>query len=75
MDHSTCTFTMLEENGYEDERPDFLSFDPAVVAEQFTLMDAVRDYSSLHSHSPVNSGLCPSVVPRPVIVLHAMEGL
>ncbi|XP_035292305.1 ral guanine nucleotide dissociation stimulator-like isoform X2 [Anguilla anguilla] len=40
LDHSTCTFTMLEENGYEDERPDFLSFDPAVVAEQFTLMDA-----------------------------------
>ncbi|XP_061116961.1 ral guanine nucleotide dissociation stimulator-like isoform X2 [Conger conger] len=40
LDHSTCTFAMLEENGYEDERPDFLSFDPAVVAEQFTLMDA-----------------------------------
>ncbi|KAG9328933.1 hypothetical protein JZ751_009228, partial [Albula glossodonta] len=40
LDHSACTFTMLEENGYDDERPDFLSFDPAVVAEQFTLMDA-----------------------------------
>ncbi|XP_036381981.1 ral guanine nucleotide dissociation stimulator-like isoform X2 [Megalops cyprinoides] len=40
VDHGACTFSMLEENGYEDERPDFLSFDPAVVAEQFTLMDA-----------------------------------
>ncbi|XP_030625105.1 ral guanine nucleotide dissociation stimulator [Chanos chanos] len=40
LDHGACTFTLLEENGYEDERPDFLSFDPMVVAEQFTLMDA-----------------------------------
>ncbi|XP_066568768.1 ral guanine nucleotide dissociation stimulator isoform X4 [Amia ocellicauda] len=40
LDHSACTFTMLEENGYDDDRPDFLSFSPAVVAEQFTLMDA-----------------------------------
>uniref|UniRef100_A0A8C9WNP3 Ral guanine nucleotide dissociation stimulator n=1 Tax=Scleropages formosus TaxID=113540 RepID=A0A8C9WNP3_SCLFO len=35
-----CTFSMLEESGFEDERPDFLSFDPVLVAEQFTLMDA-----------------------------------
>ncbi|RXM95784.1 Ral guanine nucleotide dissociation stimulator-like 1 [Acipenser ruthenus] len=35
-----CTFTMLEENGYEEERPDFLSFSQDVVAEQFTLLDA-----------------------------------
>ncbi|MGH0156790.1 UNVERIFIED_CONTAM: hypothetical protein FKN15_032463 [Acipenser sinensis] len=35
-----CTFTVLEENGYEEERPDFLSFSQDVVAEQFTLLDA-----------------------------------
>uniref|UniRef100_A0AAY4CRZ3 Ral guanine nucleotide dissociation stimulator n=1 Tax=Denticeps clupeoides TaxID=299321 RepID=A0AAY4CRZ3_9TELE len=28
------------QNGYDYDRPDFLSFDPTVVAEQFTLMDA-----------------------------------
>uniref|UniRef100_A0A8C9VS70 Ral guanine nucleotide dissociation stimulator n=1 Tax=Scleropages formosus TaxID=113540 RepID=A0A8C9VS70_SCLFO len=39
-DQSGCTFSMLEESGFEDERPDFLSFDPVLVAEQFTLMDA-----------------------------------
>uniref|UniRef100_A0AAR2KPM9 Ral guanine nucleotide dissociation stimulator n=1 Tax=Pygocentrus nattereri TaxID=42514 RepID=A0AAR2KPM9_PYGNA len=40
LDHGSCTFSLLEENGYDDDRPDFLSFDPTVVAEQFTLMDA-----------------------------------
>ncbi|XP_039620242.1 ral guanine nucleotide dissociation stimulator-like isoform X2 [Polypterus senegalus] len=40
VDHNTCTFTLLEENGFYEERPDFLSFPPVVVAEQFTLMDA-----------------------------------
>ncbi|XP_041098710.1 ral guanine nucleotide dissociation stimulator-like isoform X2 [Polyodon spathula] len=40
LDHRACTFTMLEENGYEEERPDFLSFPQDVVAEQFTLLDA-----------------------------------
>uniref|UniRef100_A0AAY4CQQ1 Ral guanine nucleotide dissociation stimulator n=1 Tax=Denticeps clupeoides TaxID=299321 RepID=A0AAY4CQQ1_9TELE len=40
LDHGPCTFTLLEENGYDYDRPDFLSFDPTVVAEQFTLMDA-----------------------------------
>ncbi|XP_034765089.2 ral guanine nucleotide dissociation stimulator-like isoform X1 [Acipenser ruthenus] len=40
LDHRACTFTMLEENGYEEERPDFLSFSQDVVAEQFTLLDA-----------------------------------
>ena len=43
LDHGSCTFSLLEENGYDDDRPDFLSFDPTVVAEQFTLMDAVSD--------------------------------
>ncbi|MGH0155957.1 UNVERIFIED_CONTAM: hypothetical protein FKN15_030320 [Acipenser sinensis] len=40
LDHRACTFTVLEENGYEEERPDFLSFSQDVVAEQFTLLDA-----------------------------------
>ncbi|KAL4609569.1 ral guanine nucleotide dissociation stimulator-like isoform X1 [Arapaima gigas] len=40
LEHTTCPFTMLEENGFEEERIDFLAFDPIVVAEQFTLMDA-----------------------------------
>ncbi|XP_051893369.1 ral guanine nucleotide dissociation stimulator-like isoform X4 [Pristis pectinata] len=35
-----CTFTMVEENGFEEPKPDFLSFLANVVAEQFTLMDA-----------------------------------
>ncbi|GCB62074.1 hypothetical protein scyTo_0009461 [Scyliorhinus torazame] len=39
-DHSSCTFAMVEENGFEDRKPDFLSFCANVVAEQFTLMDA-----------------------------------
>ncbi|KAM9437864.1 ral guanine nucleotide dissociation stimulator-like isoform 10-T10 [Salvelinus alpinus] len=40
LDHGGYPFNLLEENGYEDDRLDFLNFDPAVVAEQFTLMDA-----------------------------------
>ncbi|KAF7696631.1 hypothetical protein HF521_005049 [Silurus meridionalis] len=40
LDHGSYHFSVLEENGYEDDRPDFLTFDPTVVAEQFTLMDA-----------------------------------
>ncbi|KAM6987142.1 ral guanine nucleotide dissociation stimulator-like isoform 2-T2 [Aplochiton taeniatus] len=40
LDLGACPFSLLEENGYEDDRPDFLNFDPTVVAEQFTLMDA-----------------------------------
>uniref|UniRef100_A0A3B3QPH7 Ral guanine nucleotide dissociation stimulator n=1 Tax=Paramormyrops kingsleyae TaxID=1676925 RepID=A0A3B3QPH7_9TELE len=39
-EHVSCPFAMLEESGFEDERPDFLTFDPVLVAEQFTLMDA-----------------------------------
>lgn len=39
-DHRSCTFTMFEENGFEETKPDFLSFVANVVAEQFTLMDA-----------------------------------
>uniref|UniRef100_A0A8C1QV43 Ral guanine nucleotide dissociation stimulator n=1 Tax=Cyprinus carpio TaxID=7962 RepID=A0A8C1QV43_CYPCA len=35
-----CAFALLQENGFHEDRPDFLSFDPTVVAEQFTLMDA-----------------------------------
>ncbi|XP_059849688.1 ral guanine nucleotide dissociation stimulator-like isoform X4 [Hypanus sabinus] len=39
-DADHCTFTMVEENGFEEPKPDFLSFLANVVAEQFTLMDA-----------------------------------
>ncbi|KAL0979551.1 hypothetical protein UPYG_G00186460 [Umbra pygmaea] len=37
-----CPFATQEECGFEDELPavNFLSFDPIMVAEQFTLMDA-----------------------------------
>ncbi|XP_047184999.1 ral guanine nucleotide dissociation stimulator-like isoform X2 [Scophthalmus maximus] len=37
-----CPFATQEESGFEDEIPafSFLSFDPIMVAEQFTLMDA-----------------------------------
>ncbi|KAM9547089.1 ral guanine nucleotide dissociation stimulator-like isoform 3-T3 [Salvelinus alpinus] len=41
-EHIGCPFAMQEESGFEDELPalNFLSFDPIMVAEQFTLMDA-----------------------------------
>ncbi|NWX06511.1 GNDS protein, partial [Caloenas nicobarica] len=40
VDHGGCTFQLVEENGIGDGKPDFLSFSPEMVAEQFTLMDA-----------------------------------
>ncbi|XP_009957035.1 PREDICTED: ral guanine nucleotide dissociation stimulator-like, partial [Leptosomus discolor] len=40
VDHGSCTFQLVEENGDGDGKPDFLSFSPEMVAEQFTLMDA-----------------------------------
>ncbi|XP_024909246.1 ral guanine nucleotide dissociation stimulator isoform X2 [Cynoglossus semilaevis] len=41
-DNLGCPFATQEESGFEDELPafSFLSFDPIMVAEQFTLMDA-----------------------------------
>ncbi|XP_062237348.1 ral guanine nucleotide dissociation stimulator-like isoform X1 [Platichthys flesus] len=41
-EHIGCPFATQEESGFEDEIPafSFLSFDPIMVAEQFTLMDA-----------------------------------
>ncbi|KAJ3603818.1 hypothetical protein NHX12_028559 [Muraenolepis orangiensis] len=41
-EHTGCPFATQEESGFEDELPvlSFLSFDPIMVAEQFTLMDA-----------------------------------
>ncbi|XP_026176755.1 ral guanine nucleotide dissociation stimulator isoform X5 [Mastacembelus armatus] len=41
-EHLGCPFATQEESGFEDELPafSFLSFDPIMVAEQFTLMDA-----------------------------------
>ncbi|XP_066466788.1 ral guanine nucleotide dissociation stimulator isoform X2 [Tiliqua scincoides] len=35
-----CTLRLEEENGLGEGKPDFLSFSPEMVAEQFTLMDA-----------------------------------
>ncbi|XP_025917817.1 ral guanine nucleotide dissociation stimulator isoform X5 [Apteryx rowi] len=40
VDHSGCTFQLVEENGVGEGKSDFLSFSPEMVAEQFTLMDA-----------------------------------
>ncbi|NWS74058.1 GNDS protein, partial [Crotophaga sulcirostris] len=40
VDHGGCAFQLVEENGVGDGKPDFLSFSPEMVAEQFTLMDA-----------------------------------
>ncbi|NXY08097.1 GNDS protein, partial [Pteruthius melanotis] len=40
VDHGSCTFQLVEENGVGEGKPDFLSFSPEMVAEQFTLMDA-----------------------------------
>ncbi|XP_067397990.1 ral guanine nucleotide dissociation stimulator isoform X2 [Emydura macquarii macquarii] len=40
VDHATCTFRIVEENGLGEGKPDFLSFSQEMVAEQFTLMDA-----------------------------------
>uniref|UniRef100_A0A3P9KQ38 Ral guanine nucleotide dissociation stimulator n=1 Tax=Oryzias latipes TaxID=8090 RepID=A0A3P9KQ38_ORYLA len=41
-EHMACPFATQEESSFEDELPafSFLSFDPIMVAEQFTLMDA-----------------------------------
>ncbi|XP_074871783.1 ral guanine nucleotide dissociation stimulator isoform X2 [Carettochelys insculpta] len=40
VDHASCTFRLVEENGLGDGKPDFLTFSQETVAEQFTLMDA-----------------------------------
>ncbi|XP_043914217.1 ral guanine nucleotide dissociation stimulator isoform X2 [Protopterus annectens] len=40
LEPAACTFTLVEDNGLEELKPDFLSFSPEMVAEQFTLMDA-----------------------------------
>uniref|UniRef100_H3B5I2 Ral guanine nucleotide dissociation stimulator n=1 Tax=Latimeria chalumnae TaxID=7897 RepID=H3B5I2_LATCH len=40
VDQRAYMITMVEENGLEDGKLDFLSFSPEMVAEQFTLMDA-----------------------------------
>lgn len=39
-DRAGCTLRLEEENGLGEGKPDFLSFSPEMVAEQFTLMDA-----------------------------------
>lgn len=50
-EHIGCPFATQEESSFEDELPafSFLSFDPIMVAEQFTLMDAVSALSSFSS--------------------------
>nr|XP_056716470.1 ral guanine nucleotide dissociation stimulator isoform X1 [Euleptes europaea] len=40
VDHASCSLRLEEENGLVEGKPDFLSFSPEMVAEQFTLMDA-----------------------------------
>ncbi|XP_038231017.1 ral guanine nucleotide dissociation stimulator isoform X4 [Dermochelys coriacea] len=40
VDQTSCTFRIVEENGLEEGKPDFLAFSQEMVAEQFTLMDA-----------------------------------
>lgn len=57
VDHGGCTFQLVEENGIGDGKLDFLSFSPEMVAEQFTLMDAVSIH--LTAGSMV---LCPSAI-------------
>lgn len=50
VDHGGCTFQLVEENGVGDGKPDFLSFSPEMVAEQFTLMDAVSIIRQRSAH-------------------------
>ncbi|XP_071981611.1 ral guanine nucleotide dissociation stimulator isoform X4 [Engystomops pustulosus] len=40
VDHSSCTFRLVEESAILEGKPDFLSFRQDMVAEQFTVMDA-----------------------------------
>ncbi|XP_056395369.1 ral guanine nucleotide dissociation stimulator isoform X2 [Hyla sarda] len=40
VDHTSCTFRLVEESALLEGKPDFLSFQQDVVAEQFTVMDA-----------------------------------
>lgn len=40
VDHTSCTFRLLEESALLEGKPDFLSFRQDMVAEQFTVMDA-----------------------------------
>ncbi|XP_077333619.1 ral guanine nucleotide dissociation stimulator isoform X3 [Lithobates pipiens] len=40
LDHSSCTFRLVDESSLLEPKPDFLSFRQDMVAEQFTVMDA-----------------------------------
>ncbi|XP_073496741.1 ral guanine nucleotide dissociation stimulator isoform X2 [Phyllobates terribilis] len=40
VDHTSCTFRLVEESALLEGKPDFLSFLQDMVAEQFTVMDA-----------------------------------
>lgn len=68
VDHGSCTFQLVEENGVGDGKPDFLSFSPEMVAEQFTLMDAVSSHPPAESvvlwHRPGSSNPFFLLAPR-----------
>ncbi|XP_073412106.1 ral guanine nucleotide dissociation stimulator isoform X3 [Dendrobates tinctorius] len=40
VDHTSCTFRLVEESALLEGKPEFLSFPQDMVAEQFTVMDA-----------------------------------
>ncbi|XP_068104937.1 ral guanine nucleotide dissociation stimulator isoform X7 [Hyperolius riggenbachi] len=40
LDHTSCTFRLVDESSLLEPKPDFLSFRQDMVAEQFTVMDA-----------------------------------
>ncbi|XP_053551527.1 ral guanine nucleotide dissociation stimulator isoform X7 [Bombina bombina] len=40
VDHTSCTFRLLDDSSLWEGKPDFLSFRQDMVAEQFTVMDA-----------------------------------
>ncbi|XP_042634409.1 ral guanine nucleotide dissociation stimulator-like [Cyprinus carpio] len=47
LDQGCCAFALLQENGFDEDRPDFLSFDPTVVAEDAELFKRVVPYHCL----------------------------
>lgn len=75
VEHGGCTFQLVEENGVGDGKSDFLSFSPEMVAEQFTLMDAVSTHSEgalpacCSGHKPACS-LAPGCLFSPKKIKH-----
>lgn len=52
---------MAAENGLGEEKPHLLAFPPNLVAEQFTLMDAVGSSSQQGGRVHLPSGVCPAL--------------